>query len=865
MRFVSSFWTHLLRPHGRLSLTALVAFLTLGATAAAQSVRWEVADGGGPNTVVLIYENCEPDGQPELPIIAGANFTFQGRSESSQSVLGPGGFSTTRNVALSYTVRGRQGTPVQIPAFTVKTTKGSLRVPAFNVASPAPPIEAVASAKLIPERNSVWAGEVFALNYELSAARRTNPQISPTFDWNAAPLVAEDWSKPEVSEAMSNGDRRVNVLFRTRAVAKTPNTLKLEAASHLLSIQTGTIGFGIISQPRMEQVSVTSDQPTLEVRPLPPAPPGFSGAVGQFKLTSKVVPEKAAVGEPVTWTLELTGTGNWPDIAGLPAREVSNDFQVVQPKAKRTPAEAKLFDVTLAEDVVLVPTKPGSYPLGAVNFIYFDPKSGTYKTISAPRSIVAITAPAASTLNVGLPPPLDEQNLGKGDLERGPARPPSIPAAPAGIPRDPLPGAADVFAPFASRTIALLALAPFALLLVGWAALAIRRARQTDPVRPRREARDRLAATLARLGSASGAERVALLHAWQRDAAVLWQVAHAAPSAATVAARIRASTSSRPAKSGVGGASPADQAAWETLWSEADRALYGTAGTLPGDWTARAQAAVAAARLPGFQPLRLFLPQNLMPFAAVIAFGLVATATLVRAAELDAHAAYRKGEFVAAEKSWRAAIAQVPTNWIARHNLALALAQQDRASESTAQATAAFVQRPADPSVRWHFALAAEKAGAAPAELARFITPGPLQSVGRLASPAHWQLILVAAAWVAAAALGSLLVPSYAGRLSRGRRWTGLTFLFVALAGAGSAVAGVHSYGLAARADCVMVARPATLRSIPTEADTTQKTSPLAAGSLALADRTFLGWTRVAFENGQTGWVRKEDVVALWK
>ena len=29
----------------------------------------------------------------------------------------------------------------------------------------------------------------------------------------------------------------------------------------------------------------------------------------------------AAVGEPVTWTLELSGTGNWPEIAGLPSRD----------------------------------------------------------------------------------------------------------------------------------------------------------------------------------------------------------------------------------------------------------------------------------------------------------------------------------------------------------------------------------------------------------------------------------------------------------------------------------------------------------------------------------------------------------------
>ena len=114
--------------------------------------------------------------------------------------------------------------------------------------------------------------------------------------------------------------------------------MKLEAAQQVLNVQTGTSTFGLFVQPRMEPISVTSDQPTIEVRPLPPAPPDFGGAVGRFKLTSKVVPREAAIGEPITWTLELTGTGNWPDIAGLPAREVSKDFQVIQPKAKRVNA-----------------------------------------------------------------------------------------------------------------------------------------------------------------------------------------------------------------------------------------------------------------------------------------------------------------------------------------------------------------------------------------------------------------------------------------------------------------------------------------------------------------------------------------------
>ncbi len=817
-------------------------FVAAMASARAQSVRWEPAESGMSNAIMLVFENCEPDGQPVLPSIPGVSFTAAGRSESMNMV----NFSVTRTVALSYIIRGPQNPPVQIPAFGVKTNKGTLRVAPFNVASPAPLLDSVASAKLIPARPSVWAGEVFGLNYVLSASRRTNPQISPTFDWNAAPLVAEDWSKPEVSESAVNGEGRVNVLFRTRAIAKTPNTLKLEAASHLLSIQTGTIGFGIISQPRMEQVSVTSDQPMITVRPLPAgAPAAFNGAVGQFKLVSKVVPERAAVGEPVTWTLELSGTGNWPDITGLPSRDVSNDFQVVQPKAKRTASEGKLFDATLVEDVVLVPSKAGNYTLGPVTLAYFDPASGTYQTITTPRSSLTITAPAAPQFQVTPQsgPAQPGTQSGRSEIPPTPEVHPTVstPGLPAGIPRDPLPGQATTRLPLSTRALVINLLAPIAALLACWGFLALRRAQATDPIRPRREARDRLGLTLAQLERAAEADRPRLLLAWQHDAAALWQLTHAAPPAAAFAT-----------------------GDWSTLWAEADRALYGERMALPSDWVARARAALAQKKVPAFQARWLLLPRNLMPFAALVAVGFATTTVVLRAAELDGAAAYRKADFPAAEKTWRETSEKNPTDWIARHNLSLALEQLDRSGEAAAQAAAAFVQKPGNPAVRWHFAHAAEKLGAAPAPLASFVTPGLRQSLAQLTSPAHWQLVQILAAWGVAASLGGLLARAY-GRGPRSLKWASVATLALSLALIVGADAAILAFGQAADADAVIVARATTLRSIPTEADTTQKTSPLAAGSLALSDRSFLGWRRLTFENGQTGWVRKSDLVPIWK
>ncbi len=88
--------------------------------------------------------------------------------------------------------------------------------------------------------------------------------------------------------------------------------------------------------------------------------------------------------------------------------------------------------------------------------------------------------------------------------------------------------------------------------------------------------------------------------------------------------------------------------------------------------------------------------------------------------------------------------------------------------------------------------------------------------------------------------------------------------MLAAILAAGAGTLTLTTYGPLAHPGAVLVWQPTTLRSIPTEADT-QKATALSAGSLALADRTFLGWTRLEFPGGQTGWVRSGDLVRLYR
>ena len=138
------------------------------------------------------------------------------------------------------------------------------------------------------------------------------------------------------------------------------------------------------------------------------------------------------------------------------------------------------------------------------------------------------------------------------------------------------------------------------------------------------------------------------------------------------------------------------------------------------------------------------------------------------------------------------------------------------------------------------------------------------RSLARRASPGEWQLVLVGASLLIALALIVLLLKGY-GRIGAWARPVALATILVAMLLAAAATFSLHTYGQLADPDVALAWKPSTLRSIPTEADTAQKTSPLSAGSIAVADKNFLGWSRLTFAGGQQGWVRTEDLIKLYR
>ena len=815
-------------------LRSILILALLGSVAAAQSVRWQPAGGtlarGQVSDLVLIFDNCEPSGDIPLPNVPNLQFGTANRGQQSSTNIINGRVQSTRYVYFSYPARPLNDDPVVIPSFTVETDQGSATVAAVSfevreatVGNTSIPVSSVAQSTLRIGQGQIWAGEVVPVDYTLSISGRFRANIAGEPVWEPAPLVAEEWAQPTGSTQGSGQDLRNLVSYSSRGYISKPGTYALPSIQQLVNIGVPTAG--IFQSMRAEQYAITSESPQVLVRPLPqPAPADFSGAVGTFSLKSKVVPETATVGEPVTWTLSLEGTGNWPEISGLPQREASQSFRVVQPQANRKSVEGKLFEGSISEDVVLIPTQNGEFTLGPVTWSFFNPKSGRYETLTAPATVLKVegslapatpSAPATSKSSPSASTPTTES--GPQPIAATPA-----PDSPAAIPRDPLPGAGSALAPLPRRSIF--------------------HAVRHDAGRHARLARRKLTTVLNQLRTASAdrPKRDRLLLAWQQSTAVLWRTPQAAPTTSLFNG----------------------EETWTNLWRDADRALYGQDRELPADWVNRAENALGRKRAPGFPVFSVLALRNLFP----VIVALLALANLTNSLSADdAVDAYANGKFADAETTWRQAVQAQPTDWIAHHNLALALAQQNRWDEAGAHAAVAFVQNPRNPSVRWHLTYTLHRSGYTPPVFGRFTDDlGWSEKFAQLASPSEWQLILLGGLLLGILSLGLVLGHAYAMKLKPWKplAWLGGSIGIVAMI---LAVFGLQVYGLAANADAVITWRSTQLRSIPTDLNNEQQTSQLFPGSLARVEKSFLGWRQLAFPNGQTGWVRKDDVVPLWR
>ncbi|MDR0769356.1 MAG: BatD family protein [Dysgonamonadaceae bacterium] len=129
--------------------------------------------------------------------------------------------------------------------------------------------------------------------------------------------------------------------------------------------------------------SLSSAPVTINVKPLPATgkPASFSGAVGEYTMTSSINSNNVKSDDAVTVKVNISGSGNIKLIKN-PEVVFPNDFEIFDPivdtKTKATQAGVK-GSKTIEYNAI--PRYAGNFNIPKIAFSYFDLKTGTYKTL----------------------------------------------------------------------------------------------------------------------------------------------------------------------------------------------------------------------------------------------------------------------------------------------------------------------------------------------------------------------------------------------------------------------------------------------------------------------------------------------------
>jgi hypothetical protein len=250
--------------------------------------------------------------------------------------------------------------------------------------------------RFIPAKSTVYAGEkVRAFLYIY---------FSPEYNVSGSSPLATSYSgfwKETDPEYLRSNDTTVYINGKrfTRRTIHTeylyPNaigTVKMPEYTYscylskydedIYSWDTYDISFDLVSEPT-----------TITVLDLPQhdSLPGFAGDVGQFKMTCKISGDTTKCWEPLTYTMYITGTGNFgfmmvPQLSLPPGWRAQNilaqdsatyEYDYTDDYDYKATETGKLFRY------LITPEKEGDYNLAGIAFSYFDPKKKEYVTLQS--------------------------------------------------------------------------------------------------------------------------------------------------------------------------------------------------------------------------------------------------------------------------------------------------------------------------------------------------------------------------------------------------------------------------------------------------------------------------------------------------
>jgi hypothetical protein len=375
---------------------------------------------------------------PEQIMVDGLEIRRTGTSQRIEM----NNLNLTSSVIYDYTVMPLRAGRFTIPPQTIRVGNNSLRTPALtlNVAdspgrsSGVPPGRSAATAsasnlvfaELIVPSKAAYVGEIVPVQIRMGFDPRVRPRLMEPPEITGQGFTAQKLQQSGENTETISGRLYEVVTYKTAIAAARPGKFEIGPVKAKAQVVIPRRQSAPRSRPRSpfdlfdqddpfsdpffsnpfsqlgerREVEIKSEPVALEVKPLPPnAPPSFSGAIGNFTMTTDAKPKTVQVGDPITVTTTISGRGNF-DRLNAPVIEDERGWHKYPPSSKFKQDDEVGLSGTKTFEMVLSPNeKKQGLPLLA--FSYFDPVKEQYVTMHSEPIPINVQGGAAVAQNAG--------------------------------------------------------------------------------------------------------------------------------------------------------------------------------------------------------------------------------------------------------------------------------------------------------------------------------------------------------------------------------------------------------------------------------------------------------------------------------
>src|SRR6476660_9287 len=356
-------------------------------------------------------------------------------------------FSTRSSVTYNYTILPLRAGRFTIPPQTVRAGGSLLRTPelTLNVAdapgrsSGAGPSRGTQSqsvrasdlvfAELIVPKKTDYVGEIVPVQIRMGFDPRVRPRLIEPPEITGQGFTAQKLQESGQNSETINGRPYDVVTYKTAIAAARAGKFEvgpMKAKAQVLVPRARSaprprsrspfdlfdlndpFSDPFFSNPfaqmgERREVEIKSEPVALEVKPLPPnAPPSFSGAIGNFTMSTDANPKSLQVGDPITVTTAISGRGNF-DRVNAPVVEDERGWHKYPPSSKFKQDDEVGISGTKTFETVISPNE-NKQNLPVLAFSYFDPAKEQYVTLHSESMAITVQGGAAAPAVAAQPP-----------------------------------------------------------------------------------------------------------------------------------------------------------------------------------------------------------------------------------------------------------------------------------------------------------------------------------------------------------------------------------------------------------------------------------------------------------------------------